>query len=266
MIETKTTGTIEIHRDGAIGRIVVSNPAKYNAMSFAMWQALTPAIQALDADPAIRVIVLEGEGEKAFISGADISEFETLRTDPASQARFNEVVDRAYKAPRNCRKPVVARIHGICMGGGLGLAAACDLRFCDDRARFRMPAGRLGLGYGMDGVRRFIACIGFQNTLDIFLSARIFDAPDALRMGFVSKVFAARELQAGVDAWLKEVVDNAPLTLAAVKMTAQAVLPGAPSAAEHEAMAAIAACFDSDDYREGAAAFMQKRPPRFVGR
>jgi enoyl-CoA hydratase len=266
MSETKTTGTIETHRDGAIGRVVVTNPAKYNAMSFAMWQALPTALQVLDADPAIRVIVLEGEGEKAFISGADISEFETLRGDPDSQSRFNDAVDLAYKAPLNCRKPVVARIRGICMGGGLGLAAACDLRFCDDSARFRMPAGRLGLGYGMDGVRRFIACLGLQNTLDIFLSARIFDAPDALRMGFVSKVFATKELQAGVDAWLKDVVANAPLTLAAVKMTAQSVLPGAPSAAEQKALAAIAACFDSDDYREGAAAFMEKRAPRFVGR
>lgn len=259
-------GKIEIFRDGAIGRVVISNPSKLNAMSLSMWQAIPLAMKSLDDDPDVRVIVLEGDGSRSFAAGADISEFETLRTDPDAQASFNAIVDRAYRAPSSCRKPVIARIRGICMGGGLGLAAACDLRFCDDRARFCMPAGRLGLGYATDGVRRFVTCLGLQNTLDIFLSARVFDSTEALQMGFVSRVFPADQMIGDVDAWLQQVVVNAPLTLVAVKASSQAVLPGAGDEQVLWADAAVAACFNSDDYREGSAAFMERRPPRFSGR
>jgi enoyl-CoA hydratase/carnithine racemase len=257
---------IEVFRDGAIGRVVVSNPSKLNAMSLSMWRALPSAMKSLDEDADIRIIVLEGDGSRSFVAGADISEFESLRTDPDAQATFNAAVDLAYKAPSLCRKPVIARIRGICMGGGLGLAAACDLRFCDDLARFCMPAGRLGLGYTTDGLRRFITCLGLQNTLDIFFSARMFDSAEALRMGFVSRVFPSDQMIEGVDAWLQQAVANAPLTLKAVKLSSQAALPGASDDLVLLADEAVTACFNSDDYREGSAAFMENRPPRFSGR
>lgn len=259
--------TLDVRRDGAVGRVVFSNPGKYNAMTQAMWEALPGALAGLDEDPQVRLIVMEGEGEgeQAFVSGADISQFAEQRTAEDAQRRYNQVVDQAYGAPARCSKPVVAKIRGICMGGGLGLAAACDLRFCTDDARFRMPAGRLGLGYDVAGVHRLMAVLGLQNTLDIFFSARTFDAADALRMGFVSRVAPRAEFDAMVDQWCAQTAANAPLTLRALKRTAYALLRDPDQRDMATVQAAIAACGTSEDYREGARAFMDKRTPVFKG-
>ena len=146
--------SILIQRDGAVGNVVVSNATKHNAMTRDMWCKLPTRIAELAADDSVRVIVLTGAGESAFVSGADISQFGAERTDPAAQQHYNEIVEAAYAAPAEAGKPVIAKIRGICIGGGLGLAAACDLRICADDARFRMPAARLGLGYSQAGVHR----------------------------------------------------------------------------------------------------------------
>jgi len=182
-------------------------------------------------------------------------------------------VDAGYRSPVENRKPTIAKIRGICMGGGLGLAAACDLRICSDDARFRMPAARLGLGYSTSGVARFLSLLGPQRTLELFYSARIFGAADALAMGFVLQVTTAAELDATVAALAASIAENAPLTQHAAKRSMEALLfargvPAGPEALDQRFQAAreaVAACGQSNDYREGARAFMEKRPPRFEG-
>jgi len=257
---------ILVRRDGAIGTLVFSNVDKHNAMTGQMWEALPARIAELDADPDIRVIVLAGDGDKAFVSGADVSQFGAERTEPAAQQRYNQNVEAAYVAPARASKPVLAQIRGICMGGGLGLAAACDIRVCADDARFRMPAGRLGLGYSQTGVHRFLALLGVQNTLDIFFTARVFDAAEALRMGFVSRVVPAAELEPAVRALAAAIAENAPLTMVATKATVNAWLRDPTDKQAPDAQAAIDRCNRSEDYREGVRAFGEKRKPVFTRR
>lgn len=254
-----------IRRDGAVGSIVFSNPARYNALTFDMWAGLPDAIAAFDADPAIRVVVLAGDGDKAFVSGADISQFEQTRATPEAQATYNRAVEAAYLAPLRSAKPIVAKIRGICMGGGLGLAAACDIRIAADDAVFRMPAARLGLGYGFVGMRRFVHVIGAANTADIFFSARKFDAADALQMGFVNRVVPAADLDREVEAYCRMIGENAPLSLAVSKAAIRAVLsdPSDRDLATIDRM--VEQCSRSEDYREGRTAFMEKRTPNFKG-
>ncbi len=253
-------------REGGVGWIVFSNPSRFNAMTFAMWKALPEALTAFEEDPAVRVIVLAGDGEKAFVSGADISQFEEQRASEQARAEYNRSVEAAYVAPTLCSKPVVAKIRGICMGGGLGLAAACDLRFAADDAVFRMPAARLGIGYSFTGMRRFVHALGAANTADIFFSARKFDARDALAMGFVSRVFPAADLDREVGTYCGLIAENAPLSLIAAKAAIREVLADPTTRDLAALQKLIDACFASDDYKEGRTAFMEKRKAEFKGR
>jgi len=253
-------------RTGAVATVLFSNPAKMNAVTFDMWSAVPATLAALDADAAVRVVVIAGDGDKAFISGADISQFEKLRGTAEAQAEYNKAVEKAYLAPMHCSKPVIARIRGICIGGGLGFAAACDLRICADDAVFRMPAARLGLGYSPTGVRRFMNVIGAANTSDIFFTARKFDAQEALRMGFVSRVAPAAQLEQAVAETCEMIAENAPLTVAAAKFAVQQALKDAAERDMATAVKMVQTCFASADHQEGRKAFMEKRKPSFTGR
>lgn len=243
-----------------------SNPPRFNAMTYDMWKALPEALTAFGADPAVRVIVLAGDGEKAFVSGADISQFEEQRASEQARTEYNRSVEAAYVAPILCAKPVVAKIRGICMGGGLGLAAACDLRFASDDAMFRMPAARLGIGYSFTGMRRFVQVLGAANTADIFFSARKFDARDALAMGLVSRVVPAADLDREVGDYCALIAENAPLSLIAAKSAIREVLTDPATRDLGALQKLIDACFASEDYREGRTAFMEKRKAEFKGR
>ena len=257
-------GEIRTSIRGPVGYVIISNPAKRNAMSKAMWESFTAAVDELDANHDVRVILVRGEGEAAFVAGADISQFADMRSSEQAQIEYDAVSAKAYDAPAQARKPVIACIRGVCVGGGLGLAAACDIRICSSDARFRMPAARLGLGYGVEGVSHFVDLVGPQNVLDLFLTARMFDAAEALRIGFVSLVEEPQDFDARAEALALMIADNAPLTLQAVKLAVRS--------ARHQdsqllkaAHAAVTACARSADYQEGRKAFVEKRAPKFVG-
>lgn len=255
-----------ITKHAAVGTITISNPNKMNAMSVQMWMDLPKAIRAFDADPEVRVIVITGQGEKAFVSGADISQFDTLRSSPQTQKDYEDAVADSMIAPLECSKPVIAKIRGFCFGGGLGLAAACDIRICADNSSFRMPAARLGLGYGHTGIKRFTDVIGLANATDIFVTARRFDAADALRMGFVSRVCSSEEIDPVVDQYTQAIAENAPLTVAASKFIIRTVCAHPDEQDIPRAVEMVKNCFASEDFKEGRAAFMEKRPAQFKGR
>jgi enoyl-CoA hydratase/carnithine racemase len=253
------------HKEGSVAHIILSNVAKMNAMTLQMWQALPKAIEMFDRDPEVRVIVVSGDGDKAFISGADISQFDQLRSTEDAQAQYNAAVDAAYMCPILCSKPVVASIRGYCFGGGLGFAASCDVRICASDALFRMPAARLGLGYDPRGVKRFMDILGAANTADIFFSARRFDAADALRMGFVSQVHPVDQLKSKTQEYVQMVSENAPLTMAAAKFAIRQGLSDESQKEMEQAKAMVKKCFASEDYKEGRKAFADKRVPNFKG-
>src|SRR4249920_3479976 len=255
---------LRVERDGAIGRMVFDSPARRNAISGQMWRAIPTAMTAFDADPEVRCVVLRGEGTVAFAAGADISEFEARRSSQRSVREYDGLVDAAQHAIEDSSKPVIALIHGFCIGGGVEMALACDLRYAADSGQFAIPAARLGVGYGVHGTNRLVATVGHAAAREIMFTGRRYSAQEALAIGLVNRVLPAGELDGYVRTLTLELAANAPLSMEASKRIINALIDAHGDFTEENQL--TARCMQSEDYKEGRRAFMEKRAPRFKGK
>jgi len=258
--------TILSRKEGAIGWIVFNHPEKHNAVSLDMASSIPGIIADFDADPDVRVVVLTGAGERAFIAGSNISTFDSVRTSAEQNLKYQEITQGSYDSVYHCGKPTVAMIRGYCMGGGLDYAASCDIRICSRDAVFAIPAVKLGLGYGYQGQVRLNRLIGSSQARDLYFTGRRYGAEEALRVGLVHEVVDPGLLDERVREYAATVAANAPLTLRALKQ-GFIELEREPAARDMARLhALIADCYASEDYLEGKAAFAAKRPPQFKGR
>ncbi len=252
-------GKILLESDGGVALITFNNPEKRNAMSLAMWDGLAAALDVLEGDGSVRVLVLTGAGAKAFVSGADISQFDAARADASAQREYDRRTAAGRARLAAFARPVIARIRGYCLGGGLALALQADLRIAAEDSEFGIPAARLGVAYSAEMVRQLVAVVGPAHARMLLYTGSRIGAQEAERIGLVNRVVADSDLSDAVLDLARTIADNAPLSVRAAKL--------AVAGTDRDAMqAAIDACFDSEDYREGRAAFAAKRPPRFHGR
>ena len=267
MTETAKTEKLLLQKDGPIGWITFNQPEKRNAVSQEMWQAMPEYVADLAADPAIRVVILRGAGETAFVAGADISQFKDRRRNAADEEEYRRISGAGSDSLARLGKPLVAMIHGFCIGGGVSIAITCDLRIAADDARFGIPAARLGLGYHYKGMEKLMSLIGPSYTKELFFTARTdFTAQDALRMGLVNQVVPKADLDRFTRDYALTMSRNAPLTQRSAKASVEQLLK--PEAQRDYALLdkLIKDCFDSQDYQEGVKAFSEKRRPQFQGR
>lgn len=259
------TDKILTQTDGPVARIVFNQPEKRNAVSLEMWEAVEAALAGFRDDPAIRVLILSGAGGKAFVSGADISKFETERAGEEAVAHYNATTKRVYDGVEGFPKPVIAQIDGFCVGGGVALSLCCDIRICGDNSQFAIPAAKLGLGYGYPGIKRLVDLVGPSFAKELFFTARRFDAEEARIMGLVNRVVPQGEVEAAARQMAETIAGNAPMTVDSVKfIVGQTVRPEAERDLD-TCDAMVKACFASRDYAEGRRAFLEKRAPNFVG-
>jgi enoyl-CoA hydratase len=258
--------TLRGEKRGGVGWIVFDQPARRNAISDAMWRAIPLAMKQFDADPEVRCIGFRGAGSEAFSAGADISEFEKNRSSTEAVGGYDSLLDQVLHSIQGSLKPSVAMIHGYCLGGGLEIALACDLRYCGASAQFGIPAAKLGLAYNVEGHKRLLETVGHARAREIMFLGRRYPAEEALAMGLVHRVLPDAELEPFTEQVIAELVANAPLSIANTKTILEeyAKSVGAP---DHGRMsAAIERCARSEDYKEGRRAFMEKRKPKFEGR
>lgn len=252
-------------KEGGVGYLTFNNPERHNAVSLEMWEAASGFLEDFARDENVRVVVLTGAGGKAFVSGADISKFESERSNKEAVDRYNVSVDKANAAVYDFPKPTIAMIRGYCIGGGVGLALCCDLRICTEGSKFGVPAAKLGLGYGYTGLKKLVDVVGPSFAKEIFFTARQFDAKEAQGMGLVNRVVADGELEKYVQNYADTIAGNAPLTVKAAKFVVGEVVKDESKRDIKRCAELVANCFASKDYIEGRKAFMEKRKPAFTG-
>jgi enoyl-CoA hydratase len=251
--------------DGAIATLTFNNPERHNAVSLDMWRRAKEVLEEFAADHRVRVIVVTGAGGKAFVSGADISKFESERASSGAVAIYNAAVEAFSQTLLNLDKPTISMIRGYCIGGGVGIAVCCDLRIANESARFGVPAAKLGLGYGFANLRRLMDLVGPQFVSEMLFTARQFSAAEALTMGLVNRVYPDSEIEGALQELAETIAGNAPLTLRAVKATVRELLRDESQRDAARCDALARACFESQDYQEGRRAFVEKRKPQFRG-
>jgi len=260
------SGQITLARDGAVATVTLDNPPKLNALTVAMWQELARVMREVSADDQLRCIVLRGAGDQAFAAGADIAEFATVRNTKAQGMVYHrEHVYGALKAVAECRHPVVAMIHGPCVGGGLELASQCDLRIAGESARFGVPINRLGFSIAYDELASVLPLVGRAAALEMLLEGRVWDAREAFEKGLLTRVVPDAALAGEVANSVARIEAGAPLVARWHKQFVRQLTPQPAPLSEAEIEASFA-YFDTQDFREGYAAFMQKRKPDFTGR
>jgi len=259
------SGQVRIERSGPIARLVFDHQERRNALTVDMWSAIPGAVQTLQEDSDVRVVIMRGAGSEAFVSGADISEFEKTRTGNAGRD-YDALTARAFAALQALEKPLIASIHGFCIGGGAAIALTADLRYAADDARFAVPPARLGLGYHTAGIRTLIRIVGFSETADLLFTGRRVGADEARHIGLVNQVFAKDSIDASVDELAQIIAENAPLTIRSAKISLQELAKLEAERDTARIKDSIERCYQSDDFREGVSAFLEKRKPKFSGK
>lgn len=260
------TGRIGLRTDGMVRWLIFDQPAKHNALSMGMIGDALDAVRAFADDGSQRVLVLTGGGDRAFVSGGDLAEFERGRDAGEAERRYLAIAVDLFEAVADCPKPTIAAIHGYCFGGGVALAAACDLRYAADDARFSIPSARLGLAYPLTFVRWMVDLIGPAPTREMLYTGRRYDSAEAHGFGLVNRVYPKAALEAEVARIAGTIADNAPMSVRAAKETIRYLLGDSAEAGRIACEEAVAACANSRDFAEGRAAFAEKRKPVFEGR